>query len=97
MNKSMKYEIKKLDFMSTAVIVGIFYGLIGVIPLIFGLVALVGTSLSSGFEAEYLTFLFFPLGFFLAGFIIGLFFVFIYNKIAEHWSGIKMEIDYKEE
>ena len=46
---------------------------------------------------EFLAFLLFPLGFFVGGFITGLVFALIYNWAAEHWGGIKMEIEYKEE
>ena len=93
----MQYEIKKIDLLTTAVFSGLFYGLIGLVPMIFSLVFMVVQIMSRGFEAEFFGFLFLPIGFFVGGFIGGLVFALVYNKVAEHWGGIKLEIDYKQD
>lgn len=92
----MKYEVKKIDLLTVAVFSGLFYGLIGLVPMVFGLIAFFSRVLSQGFNIEILFFLLFPVGAFIGGFIVGLIFAVIYNAIAEHWRGVKLEINYTE-
>ena len=91
----MNYEIKKIDIWLTARFAGIFFGLIRIIPMIFGCVAFCFNSQT--FRLEVLMFLFFPLGAFVGGFAIGLVFAAVYNAIAKEAGGIKMEIDYNQD
>ena len=93
----MKYEIKKIDILGAGVFSGIFCALLGLVPLVFGIVAMLANAFTQGFEVEFLGFLLFPVGFFVAGFVVGLIFGSIYNKVAEQWGGIRMEIDYNED
>lgn len=93
----MKYEIKKIDWLRAGMFSGIFYGVLGGVPLVFGIVAFWGSSISSGnFNAEFWGFLLFPLGFFVGGFVVGAVFAVIYNSVAERWGGLRMEIEYHE-
>lgn len=92
----MNYEIKKIDWLTGGVFVGSLIGLVLIIPMFFGLFAFVNRAFVGGFNFEILFFLFFPIGGFIGGFIIGAIFILIYNLIARHWQGIKLDIDYKE-
>lgn len=95
--KQMQYEIKKIDWLTAGVFGGLLLALIGLVPMIFGLIAFAVRSLSQGFDLVLLNFLFFPIGAFIAGFILGLVFAVVYNIIAERWRGIKIDIDYNQE
>lgn len=92
----MHYEIKKIDLLSTAKFAAIFYGLIGCVPMIFGLIAFLTQAYNNGFSFQMLFVLLFPLGLAVGGFAVGIVFAFIYNIAAVHIGGIKMEIEYKE-
>lgn len=91
----MKYEIKKVDIWSVARFAGIFYGVIGLIPMFFGLAAFFVSRQSFGWQ--FFSVALFPLGLFVAGFAVGLIFGFIYNFAAGEIGGIKLDIEYKEE
>ena len=93
----MQYEIKKIDLWSTAKFVAIFYGLIGLVPMFFGLMAFLSRAWLRGFSLQALAMLLFPLGALALGFIVGLIFALIYNWVAEAWGGIKINIDYSQD
>ncbi|PIR05574.1 hypothetical protein COV56_02180 [Candidatus Kuenenbacteria bacterium CG11_big_fil_rev_8_21_14_0_20_37_9] len=90
----MKYEIKKIDIWGMAKFAGIFYGLIGIIPMIFATAAFIGNR--ENLSPQFLAVLFFPLGASVLGFIVGLVFGFVYNSVAKEFGGIKLEIDYNQ-
>ena len=91
-------EIKRLDVVSVATILGVLYAILG---LIFGIIfAIVGTAtmgiadLPSGlglfFGAGAIIFL--PIFYGILGFIVGAIVAFFYNIIAGRIGGIKMEL-----
>lgn len=92
----MNYEIKKIDWLSGGVFTGGLVGLTLLVPMFFGLFAFVSRAFVGSFNFEILFFLFFPIGGFIGGFVIGTIFILIYNLIARHWQGIKLDIDYQE-
>ena len=90
----MKYEIKKIDWLTAGVFVGIFGVLISLMPMFFGLMAFMSRASSRGLGLEVLAFLFFPLGSFAGGFVVGAVFTLIYNLAAKYWQGLRLEITY---
>ena len=94
----MKYEVKKIDIWSTAKFTGIFYGLISLVPVVFAMVIYFFEEFSRhGLDSEILIFFVIPLIVFIAGLIAGALFALVYNAIAAHVGGFKMEIEYHED
>ena len=94
----MKYEIKKIAIWPAARFAGIFFGLMSLVPAAFTLmVYFLNNFRYHEFSVKIFGILLLPLGFFAAGFIIGLIFVLVYNELTDYIGGIKLEIDYHED
>ena len=93
----MKYEIKKIDWLTAGVFAGSFSALISLIPMFFGWLAFMSRTPGRTWGLEVLAFLFFPLGSFTGAFVVGAVFTLIYNLAAKHWQGLKLEINYTED
>ena len=91
----MKYEIKKIDILSCAKFAGLFYVLVGLVPAVIGLAAMLFNR--GGFDMENLAILLFPVGFFVGGFVAGAVFAVVYNLLAKEIGGIKLDIEYNED
>lgn len=91
-------EIKKVDVLSMALILGAMYAIIGFIAGIFfaviGGAAMGSAQIPSGFGIFFgvLAIVIMPILYGVLGFVFGALFAFIYNVLAGRIGGIKVEL-----
>ncbi len=88
-------ELKKIDVVSFAVVMGLVYAVIGVVfgviaAIIGGALALFGGAALGALGV--LAIIIYPIGFFIMGFIGGAIFAIIYNFIASKYKGVLIEL-----
>ncbi len=88
-------ELKKIDVVSFAVVMGLVYAVIGVVfgviaAIIGGALALFGGAAIGALGV--LAIIIYPIGFFIIGFIGGAIFAIIYNFIASKYKGVLIEL-----
>ncbi len=89
-------ELKKIDVVSFAVVMGLVYAVIGVVfgviaAIIGGALALFGGAAIGALGV--LAIIIYPIGFFIMGFIGGAIFVIVYNFVASHYRGIRINLE----
>lgn len=90
-------ELKKIDVVTFAVVLGLVYAVFG---LIFGVFAAIGGAgmaflpgmAAAGLAVGALSIIVFPIMMFIMGFIGGAIFAAIYNFVAQKYSGIKIDL-----
>jgi len=90
-------EIKRIGVISLAKMVGLIYGIIGIVILLFmGCLLLTGTQASPTDSLEGLSsfpfFCFLPLIYAIIGIVAGAVFGLLYNAIARRFGGIELEL-----
>ncbi len=90
-------ELKGIDVLSFAVVMGLVHAVIGVV---FGVIAAIVGSTILGFlggaalgTLSALAIIVYPILFFIMGFIGGAVFAIVYNFVASHYRGIRINLE----
>ena len=86
-----KYQIKKITGHQTAKILAIVLSIVSLIPSIFTLIPFLIIDQIPGFSV--ITFLLFPVMYFVMTYIIVRLFCYIYNRMVEKFGGIEIELN----